>query len=415
MIDGIKEKGMIIAPFLILMFTFFIPISSSVKSVMGVACLIAIVLTPQYRKLSVSNFTSFWGCAILVFFAYVVLASFWADSPFAYRISVIDKYAKILYLPLLATVFINPTTRRWTFNLFIAAMLLTCLLSFIKHYNLILLNNMEDSGEVFHNHIATGYMVALATYFAGILFLTANTTQVERIYYGLMIVVGSYQIFFLNTGRTGYVIYLVLMCFLLIQKLPLKRAFIGCSLLFATVGIVYVASPLMQVRTAALISDIKFLQQHEENTSLGFRVQFHDYARSLFEKNPLFGLGTGTFKYHFGLDQPVPAWDRKLNDPHSQYWLTLVELGVVGMGLFLFFIFSLFVTALKLEENKPVVLGILLAFILGCFTDSILCYSTAGMLMIVFTALGFGELIEKRHSLREKEKMLVNPEVSMAI
>jgi len=393
-----EEKSSLIAPVFIILLVFCVPVSSSLKSVMSVLSLVAIIFTPYYRKYLFYAFTSTWGRVALAFFVFILIASLWSDAPYSMRLSVIDKYSKVIYLPVLAVGFINPKTRRWAFNSYFAAMLLTCMLSFIKQKGYWAYNNPEDSGEIFHNHISTGYMVALAVYFAGILSFETNINKWQRAYYFLMIIFGSYQIFFLNTGRTGYVVYGILISLLIIQKLSLKKALIGMVLFCSSIGLIYTVSPLMQMRTEALISDIKFLKQHEENTSLGFRVQFHNYARFLFERHPIIGMGTGSFKYNFSIDQPVPSWDRKLNDPHSQYWLLLAEQGVLGIIALIIFIGTLFITALKLNNNetRPILIGMLISFCMGSFTDSILCYSTAGTLLIVFCALGFGELIENK-------------------
>lgn len=391
-----EEKSVLIVSFFLVLFVFCIPISASLKSISSVFCLTAILFIPHYRKHLFDAFNTLWARVGLIFFAYVVLACFWSDAPFSMRLSMTDKYLKLIYLPIFAVGFINPKTRRWAFNAYFAIMIVTCFVSFLKQKGFVTINNMEDTGEVFHNHIATGFMVALAVYFAGILSFEAHLNKWVRAYYLFMVVLGSYQIFFLNTGRTGYVVYGLLISLLLVQKLPLKKAMIGFTLFCAAIGLIYLASPLMQVRTAALISDIKFLQQHEENTSLGFRVQFHDYAHSLFNQHPLIGVGTGAFKYSYARDQPVPAWDRKLNDPHSQYWLTLSEHGIIGITLLLLFIGTLFITIFQLtKETRPIPLGILVAFCFGGFTDSILCFSTVGTLLIVFCALGFSELLEK--------------------
>ncbi|MFT4059499.1 MAG: O-antigen ligase family protein [Legionella sp.] len=392
-----EENTIWIVPFFIVSLAFVIPISVSLKSIFSVVILVAVLMTPYYRKNVIATFNTLWVRAALALILFVVIACLWSQAPILMRTSVTEKYSKLLYLPIFAVGFINPKTRRWTFHAYFAAILITCVVSFLKQKGLVAINNMEDSGEVFHNHIATGFMVSLAVYFAGILSFSAQIKKWERVYYSLVMIIGSYQVFFLNTGRTGYVTYTVLMTLLLVQKLPLKKAILGFLLLCSSISVVYMASPLMQIRTAALISDIKFLQQHEENTSLGFRVQFHDYARSLFERHPLIGVGTGSFKYLFRLDQPVPSWTEKLHDPHSQYWLTLSEQGLIGLAFYLMFLASLFVMAFKLSsETKPIVLGLLIVFSLGSITDSILCYSTAGLLLVLFSALGFGELIEKR-------------------
>lgn len=44
---------------------------------------------------------------------------------------------------------------------------------------------------------------------------------------------------------------------------------------------------------------------------------------------------------------------------------------------------------------KPILLGLLVSFCVLSFSDTIFCYSTIGYLLILFSALCFGELIEQ--------------------
>ena len=162
--------------------------------------------------------------------------------------------------------------------------------------------------------------------------------------------------------------------------------------------LVYNQSSVMQIGIGGLISDFKFFEHNKPNTSLGYRIQFHNYAESLFLKHPIIGIGTGGFKYSFSQDQPIPAWGKELNDPHSQYWMTLSEQGLIGMLFFLSFLGSLFIASLQLTETRPILWGILAAFCIGSFSDTILCFSTAGYLLIVLSAICLGELLEKKES-----------------
>lgn len=392
-----EEKNVLVAPLFIALFVFFVPISSSLKSIMAGLGIAALLLTPYYRKQLWPAFNTLWGQIGLVLVAYVIIAAFWSEASWSLRYTVIDKYSKAVYLPLLAVGFIHPKTRRWALNAYFTAMILTCVISFLKAKGLFLINNPEDTGEVFYNHIATGFMVALGVYFAAILAFEVHVTKWQKAYCWLMISVGSYQVFFLNTGRTGYVIYALLITLFLVQTLPLKKAALGIVLLLGSIGLVYTLSPLMQLRTAILISDIKFLQQHEENTSIGFRMQFHKYARSLLEQHPLLGVGTGNFKHRFHEEKPVPGWSEKLNEPHSQYWLILSEGGVIGFLLYLSFIGSLFILAFSLSKTtRMLVLGPLIAVCFGSFSDSIFCYSPVGSVLIIVCAMGFAELLGKQ-------------------
>ncbi|WP_241480516.1 hypothetical protein [Legionella norrlandica] len=93
-----------------------------------------------------------------------------------------------------------------------------------------------------------------------------------------------------------------------------------------------------------------------------------------------------------------------MTDPHSQYWMTLAEQGIIGLVLLSIFLLSLFVTSFQLTESKPILLGVLFSFCIGSISDTILCYSTAGYLLVVMSALCFGEIIEKSHLNKTREK-----------
>ncbi|KTD58821.1 O-antigen biosynthesis protein [Legionella sainthelensi] len=390
------EKINLLAPILIVLLVFSIPISSSVKSILMVLSLLAIVFTPYYRQYLYEAFNTLWARAALVFFLYIIIACFWSDAPLAIRYNTIDKYSKLIFLPILAVAFIKPSTRQWVLDSYLSVMLLTCILSILKARNLLELNNVADPGEVFYNHIITGYMVALGVYLAGLQVFKADVSRPRRLFSLSMFFLGSYQILFLNTGKTGYLIYALLMTMLMLQRMSLKKALVGVMLFFGTILLTYTLSPRMQVTTQTLFNDIKSLQNHQENNSLGFRIQFHQYAESLFKEHPFIGIGTGGFPYRFSLEQPVPAWGKKLNEPHGQYWLTLAEQGLIGITLLFSFLGTLFITFFKLKETKPILLGLLISFCFSSFTDTVFCYSTIGYLLIIFSALCFGELLEMR-------------------
>ncbi|WP_226905599.1 O-antigen ligase family protein [Legionella antarctica] len=307
------------------------------------------------------------------------------------QLVVVGKYFKVIYLPILAVGFIHPGVRNLSVNVYLGSILLTCIISIIKSRFFI----AGDAGAVFYNHIITGFMVAFGSYLAG-LFAFQNKGWL-RIFYLSLVVLTSYQVLFINTGRTGYIVYFILMVLLLLQKISFKKSVPGIMLLCGMMLAVYYTSPVLQFRVNDLLGDIKIIHQNnKENTSLGFRVQFHKYAKSLFTTHPFIGIGTGGFKYRISKDNPVPGWGTKLTDPHSQYWLTLSEQGVIGLLFLLFFLGSLFITSFQLTETRPILLGVLAAFSSSAFADTILCYSTAGFMLVFMSALSLGELIEKR-------------------
>lgn len=395
---AVQSMVVFIAGLFITLFTFFLPISPSLKSIFLVCCLLLILLTPSYNKYLLYTVNTLWGRAAIALFLYILIACLWSEAPYSMQAMMVGKYIKLLYLPILAIGFIHPKLRVTCINSYLAAIVITCIISVFKSKGIFLVG---DPGEVFYNHIITGFMVAFSSYLSGL--FAFRSTGKTRIVYIILTLVTSYQVLFINTGRTGYVIYFILMALLLLQQLSLKKAAVGMLLFCGVMAIVYHESAIMQLGAKNLASDIKFLQQNKENTSLGYRIQFHNYAKSLWATHPFIGIGTGSFKYRFSKDNPVPSWGTELTDPHSQYWMILAEQGIIGLVLLLVFLGSLLITAFKLQGTRPILLGILIAFSIGSFSDTILCYSTAGFILILMSALSFGELLEQHASKKVRE------------
>ena len=121
-----------IAPSFIVLLVFFIPISPSIKSILLALSLPALIFTPYYRKNLYYAFNTLWGHVALIFFLYVVIACLWSEAPLSMRCIIIDKYSKLIYLPIFAVGFINPRTRHWVLNSYLLVMLFTCVLSILK-------------------------------------------------------------------------------------------------------------------------------------------------------------------------------------------------------------------------------------------------------------------------------------------
>lgn len=403
----------LLAPLLLVSLIFFIPISASVKSILMICSVLALLATPLYRNLLSYAYNTAWARVTLVFFIYILCASFWSEAPVSMRITGIEKYSKIIFLPILAIGFINPKTRFWGLHSYLAVIFLSCILSVLKLHKLITLNT-PDAGEVFYNHIATSYMIALGAFIAGVLMFQQKNSFSLKLSYILVFILSGYQILFINTSTTGYIIYIVLMSLLLITKLTLKKAVLSLMIFFSIIFLCYKCSATMHNKihemghfvkslhynpNKRLLPDINLLQSKDKNSSLGYRAQFHRYSKSIFEKHPFFGIGTGGFSYQFFKEQPIPRWGKKLKEPHGQYWLILAEHGMIGFLLLWILLGCLFITSLKLRETKNIFWGVLLSFCLWSFSDTVFCYSTAGYLLTLFSALCFGELIERNMKL----------------
>jgi O-antigen ligase len=403
----LQQKGIYITPILFVLFVFFVPLSPSLKSIFFALGVASVLFNPDYNQYLFYAYNTYWGRIALLFVAFIALACCWSPAPFSIQMSVLSKYSKLIYLPILAVGFINPKTRFWCINAYLLSMVITFFVAILKLNGVVHMGDPTDSGDLFYNHIVTGFMMAIACYLA--LLYTLKFKGWPRLAYLAVVLITSYQTLFINTGRTGYVMYLILIGLFLIQKLPFKKALVGCIAFCGVVLLAYSLSPIMQEGVHDLITDVKYLQKNKVSTStgsLGLRLRFHDYAHTLFSKHPIIGIGTGGFQYSYSQDKPIPAWGPILNDPHSQYWMTLSEQGIIGAVFLFLFLGGLLFASFQLKESRSILWGMLVAFCMGALTDSILCYSTAGYLLIIISALCFGEFVEN-YAMKKKE--LISP------
>lgn len=379
---------------------FVIPISPTFKSIFILLSAASILSTPEYRNNMLSLCSQSWCRSALVFFVVVLLACLWSAASHHTQLIMIEKYSKLLYLPILVFGFRSRNVRMMGIYAFLLAMFITCILSLCKDSGLIQFNT-ADPGQIFHNHIVTSYMMAFAAYLSGLLMRTQEKSYLNnarRILFSLLLVLFSYNVLFVNTGRTGYVLYFVLMILLLIQSLPLKYLAIAVLSFCAFFTVSIYQSAVLSTGFHNIVENLQQYKQGSKDTPVGYRLMFHQYAKSLFLSSPLWGQGTGGFLHSFQRDNPVPTWkDNNLLDPHSQYWLVAAEFGLLGLAMLFYFFISLLSASFRLREMQPVMLGLLASFLLGNLSDSLLLYSVVGYLFILFSALCLGELMGHSH------------------
>lgn len=371
---------------------FVIPLSSTAKSIFIVLTLGVILVAPQYRQKILQQFSKSWCWAAVLLFLVAIIASAWSSASGHAILVTIEKYSKLLYLPVFVAAFRDPFARKLSLHGFLLAMVLTCILSIIWVMGWLSLPEVEGGG-IFRNHIMTGFMMAFAAYVSSFLLIqsASDLAWMPRVGYLFLTILFTYHVFFINNGRTGYVIYLMLMVLLMIQTFSFRQAMIGivlgCSLLVMS----FYQSPVMQDAIKKAINDYYLYQKNEKDTNIGYRLQFHDYAHSLWKKSPWFGNGTASFADSFHKDNPIPSRGSRLLEPHSQYWLMASEFGALGFFALVSFFMSLLIASFRLKTLRPLALGLLLPFIVGNLSDSLLFYSGTGYFFIVLIALCLGE------------------------
>ena len=372
--------------FFVVLTAFAIPISSTLRGISINLSVVFLLLNPANHTYLRHIIKQTPVKMAFLLFTFSVLACCWSAANLHEQWTVLEKYSKLLYLPFFMLAFRDKSTRTAAIHVFLVAMLITCVLLLLKAVGVVHYGG-QDPGQMFRNHIMTGYMMVFAAYLAAHFAYHASGWQ-HKVAYGLLWFLLSFQVLFTGTGRMAYIAYALLAALWVFHIFSWRKAFILAGIGGILFAGAYAINPTMQFLAHQVKDEWGLYHQNKKDTSLGFRIQFHTYAYDLFKRQPWLGNGTGSFMHAFHVENPVPEWtSSKLLEPHSQYWMIASEFGITGLILFALLLRSLFMSCWRAQETRALGCAVLLPLFLGNLTDSLLLYSGTGYFFLLFAAL----------------------------
>ncbi len=199
---------------------------------------------------------------------------------------------------------------------------------------------------------------------------------------------------FLALGRTGQLALIagILVMSIIHFRLTLKSMFISILLLCIVFLSAYTLSDTFKVRIQAALNDIEKISNNNLNSSWGIRVAYGIVTYDIFKQNPLLGVGLGDYRdetismletqeYPY-LNEASKEFMKKFH-PHNQYFFILMQMGIIGLLLFLYMIYQLF--KLKIEDPEIKELSILFGtvFFVSCIPEPLFAKQfTIGLFML---------------------------------
>ena len=157
------------------------------------------------------------------------------------------------------------------------------------------------------------------------------------------------NVFFVMTGRSGFLVMLVFISMAVWWQLPKRWRWLVVGLPFVLAALMMVLSPRFQTKTSQVVKDVISYQQGSVESSQGQRLDYWHRSLLAVQEKPLIGHGVGSWRMNYhrlgGMQADAPS------NPHQQYLLWLVEAGVVGCILFLGLLFAQYKDAQALPAN----------------------------------------------------------------
>lgn len=273
---------------------------------------------------------------MLAAMAWMSLSALWTEASTSDALAGWGRHSRILWFLAVFYVLRTPAIALLTLKWFVAGMVIMMLSSWALVIGLPVpwatAGNLPSMGIV---HGSTLEQPVLLTLLAAVLwFMREHWPQGHWRYLPIgILLLTVVNVFFVMTGRSGFVVMLLFITMAVWWQLPQKWRWLVVSLPFALGALMMLVSPRFEVKTTQVLSDVSVYRQGGIDASQAQRLDYWHRSLLAMKESPLLGHGVGSWRMNYhrlgGMQVDAPS------NPHQQYLLWAVESGAVGLFLFL--------------------------------------------------------------------------------
>ncbi len=319
------------------------PISTAVTSVGCVLMLITWLLSGKAIPSLKIAYQQATGKIILIFFAWLFIGTLYADTSWNDKLNTVLSWKKLIYTFILLGLFYSQKWKDYFINSYISFMGVAAIVGVILWLmDVVVREGAGHDAGIFMTNYATQSTAFIAALLGCIFLLDQTSSTLKRYVLGLAICLFIFNIFFISGARTAYFALPIAVIFAIgslysYKKLPIIIAITSILL----IGLVLSSSTLQQ-RVDEGIKEFNSYDTSLHISSIGVRVIFAKNTLKLIKQKPILGYGTSSFKSVYGqyVTAHYQGW-RALTttDPHNIYLYVCLENGIIGLMIFLSYIF----------------------------------------------------------------------------
>jgi O-antigen ligase len=333
--------------------------------------------------------------AFLLLF-YLIIGISYSSVPLNEAFSILGKYREFLLLIVLIPFLQSETARKLTWQAMAVGSIITLLSSYAMQYDLINAPHPHKSPNTLKTYITHGLFVAFFAFYCAHKVLQPGK---YRMLYLALVILSTHNLFFIVFGRTGQLIYLLLLLLFCLQRLSKKATLLSVLLviIFLSLYLNYSENALRIREGFTNLQSLLQSQSEDMQTSIGQRITFIRHTLTIIKASPWFGHGTGSYSHEY---QKIAANDIILtSNPHNEYLMITAQLGITGLLLFIGFLISQYRCSFRLtNESKWLAQGVLLTLAINSMLNSSFLDHTEGHWFACLVALCFAPLSEKKTS-----------------
>ncbi len=296
----------------------------------------------------------------LILFACFIVGLSYGDAPQKSALSMINKYRELSFIAILISFFIAERNRHWAWLVFIAASIITLLISYLMDFGIVPLNGNGDA--CLKSRITHSIFIAFFAFFCA--HKAYDDKRFSKLYLILMALC-IHNLFFVVGGRTGQLIVVGLILLFAFQRLATKQRILTVLAVILFLSLFMHYSDKAARLTEGIANTQAYLQEtpEQKESSMGQRYTFWTYSLKLMAEHPILGHGTGSFAQEY---QRVAAGEQFITkNPHNEFFMIGVQLGLMGMIAYVGFLASQYFYSRKLPApEKWLSQGLLLSLLI---------------------------------------------------
>ncbi|MES2977177.1 MAG: O-antigen ligase family protein [Pseudomonadota bacterium] len=283
--------------------------------------------------------------------------------------------------------------------IFLAAQVFLCLSAWLLYFHVRLpwatSNMAQEKFAVFSSYLDQGIMSAVAAAVLWHLRTLAPSPVVHRLMVALSVVALG-NVFLVFSGRTGHLVGIAMISLAIFWQLPKRfrlAAFVIPPVLFiaALAGFGKVGEGFEKARQEMSA----YSGTPTAGSSVGMRLSFWKASVESIAAHPAFGTGVGSWLVQYEKFAPPRSDKERHGNPHQEFLLWGVQLGVGGIALLLVLLASLCRDFTRLESaSARAGLSAVAALAISCLFNSTLYDAYIGDFFCITFAvlLGYGWL-----------------------
>lgn len=369
----------------------------SIAKLLLLSCGLATLLFGQRARGADKSLTAAYTpiAVLLAIFAFAI-SLLWTVAPQADALGSVAKYGKLLVIVLMISLIRDRREAMYALGAFVLAQFFLMASSWMLFFHLPVpwaTSNMAlTQYAVFSSYLDQGLMGAL---------LAAVCWHLRGLAPGrfgrhlavLAALVSLSNVLFVLSGRSGHVVAIALLSLAIMWELPNRYRAVVVLLPFLLALALFFSSAKVRERLTQVKTEVQsYSTQTEPTTSSGIRLGLWRRAIQIISQHPLTGSGVGSWSTEYNRLQRAQNPAHKdiagSGNPHQEYLLWGVQLGIPGILIICGLLFSVLRDTLRMEKPYArAAQSALLALAVACLFNASLYDALIGDFFCVLIGL----------------------------